>query len=130
MPHIVIDYSPNLEDRLDIGGLARVLRDAAVETGVFPLAGIRVRAMRADHAVIADSDPANGYVDISVRLRGGRTREEKRRATEAVFGAAERYCARIMETSPFLLSLELRDIDPEFSPKASSIRLFMKGQAG
>ena len=39
MPHIQIDYSPNLEQRLDIAGLCRVLRDAAVATGVLPLAG-------------------------------------------------------------------------------------------
>ena len=40
MPHIQIDYSPNLEERLDLAGLCRVLRDAAVETGIVPLAGI------------------------------------------------------------------------------------------
>ena len=44
MPHIQIDYSPNLDQRLDVAGLCRVLRDAAVSTGVLPLAGIRVRA--------------------------------------------------------------------------------------
>ncbi|MDN3722562.1 hypothetical protein QW131_33230 [Roseibium salinum] len=36
MPHFQIDYSANLEERLDIPGLLAVLRDAAVETGVFP----------------------------------------------------------------------------------------------
>ena len=40
MPHIQIDYSANLEARLDVAGLCRVLRDAAVATGVLPLAGI------------------------------------------------------------------------------------------
>lgn len=44
MPHIQIDYSPNLEARMDVAGLCRVLRDAAVETGILPLAGLRVRA--------------------------------------------------------------------------------------
>ena len=73
MPHIQIDYSANLETRLDVAGLCRVLRDAAVSTGVLPLAGIRVRAIKADHVVIADGNPDHAYLDISVRLRGGRT---------------------------------------------------------
>ena len=56
MPHLMIDYSPNLEARLDIAALCRVLRDAAAATGILPLAGIRVRATAATHVVIARSE--------------------------------------------------------------------------
>jgi 5-carboxymethyl-2-hydroxymuconate isomerase len=125
VPHIQIDYSANLEDRLDIAGLCRVLRDAAVETGVLPLAGIRVRATVATHVVIADGNPDHAFLDISLRLRGGRSHEAKAAATQAIFAAAEAYCAGVMETSSFLLSFEMRDIDPELSPKASSIRRYL-----
>ncbi|MGL4237038.1 5-carboxymethyl-2-hydroxymuconate Delta-isomerase [Tabrizicola sp.] len=128
MPHIQIDYSPNLENRLDVAGLCRVLRDAAVETGVLPLAGIRVRAIRADHVVIADGNPDHAFLDIVLRLRGGRSDEAKARATELIFAAAEDYCREVMETSSFMLSMELRDIDPRFSPKASSIRKYLPGE--
>ncbi len=127
VPHIQIDYSPNLEARLDVAGLCRVLRDAAAETGVFPLAGIRVRATVCTHVVMADGNPEHAFLDISVRLRGGRAMEDKRRATAHVFAAAEAYCAEVMATSSFMLSLEMRDIDPELSPKASSIRRYLPG---
>lgn len=127
MPHIQIDYSANLESRMDVAGLCRDLRDAAVATGVFPLAGIRVRAIRVDHAVIADGNPAHAFLDISVRLRGGRTDAEKTKATECIFAAAEACCAAAMGTSSLMLSLELRDIDPALSPKASSIRKYLPG---
>jgi 5-carboxymethyl-2-hydroxymuconate isomerase len=127
MPHVQIDYSPNLEDRLDIAGLCRALRDAAVATGILPLAGIRVRAIKADHVVIADGQPDHAYLDISVRLRGGRTDAAKAEATARIFAAAEAYCAEVMATSSFMLSLEMRDIDPELSPKASSIRNYLPG---
>jgi 5-carboxymethyl-2-hydroxymuconate isomerase len=68
MPHIHIDYSPNLEARLDIAALCRALRDAAVETGVLPPAGIRVRATACTHVVIADGNPDHAFLDISLRL--------------------------------------------------------------
>ena len=127
MPHIQIDYSANLESRLDVAGLCRTLRDAAVATGILPLAGIRVRAMKADHVVIADGNPDHAFLDISIRLRGGRTAEAKAQATEAIFAAAEAYCAEVMASSSFMLSMEMRDIDPALSPKASSIRKYLPG---
>lgn len=127
MPHIQIDYSPNLETRLDVAGLCVVLRDAAVATGVLPLAGVRVRAIKVDHAVIADGNPDHAFLDISVRLRGGRPADAKANATAAIFTAAEGYCAEVMATSSFMLSMEMRDIDPELSPKASSIRKYLPG---
>lgn len=128
MPHVMIDYSPNLEARLDIAGLCRTLRDAAVATGVLPLAGIRVRASACNHVVIADGDPAHAFLDISVRLRAGRSQADKERATAAIFAAAEAYCADVLASSSFMLSFEMRDIDPGLSPKTSSIRRYLTGE--
>ena len=127
MPHVQIDYSPNLEGRLDIAGLCRALRDAAVETGALPLAGVRVRATACDHVVIADGNPGHAFVDISVRLRGGRDLETRRRAVAHLFAAAERYCAEVMARAPLALSMEMRDIDPELSPRTGSIRDHLPG---
>lgn len=125
MPHFQIDYSPNLEARLDIAALCHVIRDAAAATGVFPVAGIRVRAVACDHVVIADGNPDHAFLDLSVRLRGGRTIEAKRAATTAIFTAIEAFCAPVMATSSLMLSMEMRDIDPELSPKSSSIRDYL-----
>jgi 5-carboxymethyl-2-hydroxymuconate isomerase len=125
MPHIHIDYSPNLEARLDIAALCRALRDAAVETGVLPLAGIRVRATACGHVVIADGNPDHAFIDISLRLRAGRSPEDKARATAHVFAAAEAFCADALASSSLMLSFEMRDIDPDLSPKTSSIRRYL-----
>lgn len=129
MPHIQIDYSPNLEARMDVAGLCRVLRDAAVETGILPLAGLRVRATPCAHVVIADGNPDHAFADISLRLRAGRSDEAKARATRHIFAAAEAYCAGVLQGSSFMLSFEMRDIDPDLSPKTSSIRRYLPGDA-
>lgn len=99
MPHIQIDYSPNLAARLDVAGLCHVLRDASMATGVQPLAGIRVRATACDHVVIADGNRDHAFMDISIRLRAGRTPEDKARATAMIPPAAEGFCAGVMQTS-------------------------------
>ena len=125
MPHFQIDYSANLEQRLDIAGLCRALRDAAMETGVFPLAGIRVRATACTHVVMADGNPEHAFLDLSIRLRAGRSAADRKRASDHIFAAAEAYCADVLATSSFMLSCEMRDIDPALSPKASSIRRYL-----
>ena len=128
MPHFHIDYSPNLEKRLNIAQLCNVLRDAAMETGLFPLAGLRIRASPAAHVVMADGNPRHAYLDLSIRLRAGRAPEAKKQAVDHIFKAAEQFCASVLDTSSFMLSCEMRDIDPELSPKVSSIRRFLPGE--
>ena len=45
MPHFSIEYSSNLEKKVDIKNFCNILRLAGIETGVFPIKGIRVRAI-------------------------------------------------------------------------------------
>ncbi|MCA3449504.1 MAG: 5-carboxymethyl-2-hydroxymuconate isomerase [Rhodobacter sp.] len=128
MPHIQIDYSANLESRMDVAALCLVLRDAAAATGIFPPAGIRVRATACNHCVIADGNPEHAFLDISLRLRGGRETGAKAKATAEIFAAAESFCADVLASSSFMLSFEMRDIDPALSPKVSSIRRYLPGE--
>tara|TARA_R110002049_G_scaffold10127_3_gene50367 strand:+ start:69718 stop:70110 length:393 start_codon:yes stop_codon:yes gene_type:complete len=127
MPHFHIDYSPNLEDRMDILAFCTMLRDAAMETGLFPLAGLRIRALPAAHVVMADGNPDHAYLDLSIRLRAGRDPGAKKAALSHIFAAAERFCDGILTSSSFMLSCEMRDIDADLSPKVSSIRRYMSG---
>lgn len=126
MPHLIVDYSANMESRVDMAALCDTLRRAAIATGALPLAGVRVRAVRATHVSIADGDPAHGYVDISLRLRGGRDLDTRKAATAQVFEAARAFLAPAMATHSIALSFEMRDIDPEFSPKSDTIREHLK----
>lgn len=127
MPHFQIEYSPNLEQRLDIAGFCECLRGAAIKTGLFPLAGIRIRASACNHVVIADGNPDHAFLDLSIRLRAGREMAAKTRACAEIFQAAEQYCAAVLASSSFMLSLEMRDIDPQLAPKVSSIRRYLSG---
>lgn len=126
MPHLSFEYSANLDDLVDFGAFCEHIRVHALETGVFPLAGIRVRAIRCEHFAIADAHPDNAFIDISIRLRGGRSPEDKAHATQAVFDAAADFLKPVIDTHPIALSLEMRDIDPALSPKLNTIRDHMK----
>ncbi len=127
MAHFIIDYSANLEDAIDWPVFCDLLRTEAIATGVFPTAGIRIRAFAATHVSIADGDPKHGYIDISIRLREGRDLETRKAATAAIFAAAESFLKPIMQTRSVALSMEMRDIDAALAPKTGTIRDHLKG---
>lgn len=125
MPHLIIDYSANMESRCDLALLCDHMRRAMLETGVFPEAGIRVRAFRADHSSIADGDTAHGYVDMRVRIGCGRNPDTRKAAAQSLFDAASGFLEKAMTETPVALSLSLEEIDPETSHKRNSIRTFL-----
>jgi 5-carboxymethyl-2-hydroxymuconate isomerase len=122
LPHFSIEYSANLEAMIDLPALLDHLRLAAIATGVFPMAGIRVRAFCAAHVSIADGAPQHAFLDLSVRLRAGRDLATRQRATTEIFDALQRFMAPAMRQNSIAISMEMRDIDPDLSPKAGTIR--------
>lgn len=121
MPHFTIEYSSNLDGVLDLAGLCETVRTAAIETGVFPLGGIRVRAIRCADYAIADANPDNAFLDMVLRLGTGRDLETRRRAGEAVFAAMADHLADLIEARPFALSFEVREVDPDLNWKKNTI---------
>lgn len=129
MPHFSIEYSANLEERVDMAALCDALRRAAIETGLFPAAGIRVRAFKADHVSIADGDPQHGFLDLAIRLREGRSLEVREAATAHVFKALKAFLEPAMAEHSIAISMEMRDIDAQLSPKTGTIRDHLKKDA-
>lgn len=128
MPHFQIDYSGNLEGDANVAGLCEAIRAEAALIETFPLAGIRVRAVRVDHYAIADGQDHHAFIDISVRLRAGRSEEVKQDAVKRIFETAQCFLEPVLKRRSLALSLEMRDIDPELSPKTGTIRKHLEEQ--
>lgn len=126
MPHFQIDYSANLEAVVDMGALCEAIRRTAAGIEAFPMAGIRVRAVRVDHVAMADGNAKHGFVDLSVRLREGRPEAVKKDAIERVFATLKAFMAPAMATRSIALSAEMRDIDAALSPKFGNVRDHME----
>ena len=129
MPHFQIEYSANIEDLVDISALCDAIRVAAAKVQTFPLAGIRVRAVRVEHFAIADGNPKHGFIDLSIRLREGRPDDVKLDAITVIFAALKEFTAEAMETRSIALSAEMRDIDNVFSAKFGNIRDYIEDRA-
>lgn len=122
MPHIIIEYSANVEQWIEMGAFCELLRQTAASVDAFPMPGIRVRAYCADHYAVADGNAKHGFIDIAVRLRGGRTLTVRQTALQTLFDAATTFLEPTLSQHSLALSMEMRDIDPELSPKTGTIR--------
>ncbi len=130
MPHLTVEYSANLEGGTDMAGLCATLRAAILETGLFELGAVRVRAVRCDHFAIADLMPENAFVDLHFRIGAGRSPDDKKRAGTTIFAAAEAALAPLLKQPHFALSLEIREIDPELSWKHNAMHRRLRDTKG
>ncbi len=126
MPHFTIEYSANLDTRVDMGEVVQLVRKAAVETGIFPLGGIRVRAIKCEHYAIADGRPNFGFLDLVLRLGEGRDLPTRQKAGEQIFKALSVYLDPVFANSKFALSFDMQINDKETSWKRNNIHEALK----
>jgi 5-carboxymethyl-2-hydroxymuconate isomerase len=130
MPHQVIEYSANLDDSLDIGGLVGALHETAVSIDALPTAGIRTRAVRREVFRIADGHPDNTFINVTLRIAEGRPLDVQKATGQKLFDELNRYVAEIYKSRPIALSFEIQEIKPDTRWKQSNIRDYMASRSG
>ncbi len=128
MPHVLVEYSANLRDSVDLAGLLATLRHAALTTGLFPLGGIRIRAYEATHYLIADGHPDNAFVHIMLRVGHGRDIETRKGACDAIFAAACGHLEALYQRIPLGISLEMQEIDAVLTCKKNNLHGYVKSR--
>ena len=126
MPHFTLEYSANLDARVDMAKAVEVVRKAAIETGIFPLGGIRVRAVRCEHYAIADGNPDLGFIAMVLRLGEGRDLPTRQKAGGHVFKALSAFLDPVFANSKFALSFDIQINDKEMSWKRNNIHEALK----
>jgi 5-carboxymethyl-2-hydroxymuconate isomerase len=126
MPHFTIEYSANLDGRVDMGAVVELVRKEAVATGIFPLGGIRVRAIKCEHYAIADGRKNFGFLDMVLRLGEGRDLATRQKAGEHIFKALSAYLDPVFANGRFALSFDMQINDKETSWKRNNIHEALK----
>lgn len=129
MAHLNIEYSAGLEARADVASVCSAAHAALISAKIFPVAGIRVRAHRADHAIVADGLAENDFLAATMSVGAGRTTTDLKAAGDLVFAALQDALAGPLATHHFALSLEIRVIDPALSWKDTPIHARLSGKS-
>ncbi|MCX4144377.1 5-carboxymethyl-2-hydroxymuconate Delta-isomerase [Paraburkholderia madseniana] len=131
MPHLTLEYSANLADEASIGQLctslaARLDAQRDNEQRVFPLGGIRVRALRCDQYCIADGRPDAAFLHANLKIAAGRSDAVKRATGDALFEAIKQHFAAEFEKHGLALSLEINEFSEAGTWKQNNLHARLK----
>ncbi|MBG9389157.1 5-carboxymethyl-2-hydroxymuconate isomerase [Caenimonas aquaedulcis] len=111
MPHIVIQYTPNID--ADMDALCRDLADVIVtqkdEGGalLYPTGGTRVMAYPAAHYAVADGKRDYAFVYVNVRIAAGRSDSAKKATGDALTAAVKARFATLFEQQLMGITLQV-----------------------
>jgi 5-carboxymethyl-2-hydroxymuconate isomerase len=112
MPHLLIEYSANIRAQAQIPKLCKQLADCLIaqqEQGqsVFPIGGIRVRALAMEDYCIADGRPDAAFVHATLTIGAGRSLEVIQATGDALFQQITAHFADLEKTMGLALSLQI-----------------------
>lgn len=111
MPHIVVEYSNNLENKINVSEVLTKMHDALVEKGV-DKTRIKTRGISLAHSVVGDASVNDGaMVHITLLLLAGRDDETKISYSKPIHDVAVN--AVQQEFPNCAVTLEVRDMDTE-----------------
>ncbi|MGE0099886.1 MAG: 5-carboxymethyl-2-hydroxymuconate isomerase [Hydrogenophaga sp.] len=141
MPHLVVLYTPNLDQPATAGGtdmkaLCRELCDAMLavrdeaDRQVFPTGGTRVLAYPAAHCAVSDGGAAGeaaglggdyAFVYMNLRMAKGRSAVVHQRVGEALQGVVKARFATQLATRPIGITVQVDEGGEVFDGKTSSL---------
>ncbi len=130
MPHFVLEYTSNLRSEVAIPTLlARVNAVLIAQDGVFPIGGIRSRAIELTEYAIADGQADDAFVHATLKIGSGRTPEQKKKVGDEIFAAMEAHFAELFSRRYLALSLELNEFSEAGTWKHNNLHARFKKAA-
>jgi|SRR5579863_2090467 len=121
MPHVVVEYSANLEEELDVRALLKKIHAAVLGSGVFKVGAVRTRAERREIYVIADGDPDNAFIHIDIRMAPGRDATTRKSVAQGVLDTIVAETRDVFARIGLGLSVEVREIDDSASIRLNNL---------
>ena len=112
MAHFIYEYSANLsEELLDLPGLMQKMHEVAAESEIFPMAGMRSRAMKCEHFRVADGAPEKGFINLSMKVGRGRDEDTRMSAGDMFWQLMLVHLEPLMAEQSVTISFEMRELE-------------------
>jgi 5-carboxymethyl-2-hydroxymuconate isomerase len=129
MPHFTIEYTANLEREGDLPGLLPKIHQAMIaQEGVFPIGGIRSRAVRLDCYRMADGEADYAFVHATLKIGAGRDEATNKRAGDALFDVMKAHFAKLYEKRYLALSMEIAEFSEAGTWKHNNVHARFKAR--
>lgn len=122
MPHLTVEYTANLGAQADIPALLRKANAVLIaQGGVFPIGGIRSRAIRLEDFCVADGTADDAFVHLTLKIGAGRSAEQKQQAGDELFAMVKDHFAGLFASRFLALSLEIQEFSEAGTWKHNNI---------
>ncbi|KHK57510.1 5-carboxymethyl-2-hydroxymuconate isomerase [Ralstonia sp. A12] len=112
MPHVIIEYTANVEVDARIPDLMRLLNGVLIgHADVFPTGGIRTRALRLDQYRMADGTEDDAFIHVVFRIKAGRPKAVTGPICAELFAALRAHLVDVFARRNLGLTLELVEFD-------------------
>lgn len=123
MPHLIYEYTDNLDStQADIKGLLLKSNQILIaQGGVFPVGGIRSRAIRLSEYCVADGRVDDAFVHAVLKIGAGRSDEVKKKIGDDLFKVISEHFAALYPQRTLALSLEIVEFSETGTWKQNNI---------
>jgi 5-carboxymethyl-2-hydroxymuconate isomerase len=129
MPHVVIEYSANLEASIAPARLVEITHQAVLANPAFELGAVRTRAIGYEHFMIADADPDNAFVAVTIRIGPGRDAATRKAVSEQVAGRLAEALGDAFGQRGLALSVEVCELDDAGMSRKNNLHARMRAKA-
>ncbi|WP_035060204.1 5-carboxymethyl-2-hydroxymuconate Delta-isomerase [Andreprevotia chitinilytica] len=126
MPHFIAECTDNLRESADLPGLFEKVHTYLAGTSLFPLGGIRSRAIWLDTWRMADGAKIDGkddyaFAHMTLKIGHGRSIEDRKRVGEELFALIKAHFAPISAERYLALSFEITELHAELNYKQNNV---------
>jgi 5-carboxymethyl-2-hydroxymuconate isomerase len=113
MPHLILEYTANVEQPIQFEMLFADLHQILVEEGGIRLDNLKSRANRLDAYYIAGGAADQAMVHLDLRLLAGRPPAWKQQIGQQVLHCLKDYYGPSLASLRLQITVEIHDIDPD-----------------
>ncbi|AFH93160.1 TPA: 5-carboxymethyl-2-hydroxymuconate Delta-isomerase [Providencia stuartii] len=126
MPHFIAECTDNIREQANLPELFSKVNSALAGTGIFPLGGIRSRAIWLDTWQMADGKHDYAFVHMTLKIGSGRSLEDRQKTGEMLFTLIKEHFAQLMSDRYLALSFTMEELDPVLNYKQNNVHALFK----
>jgi 5-carboxymethyl-2-hydroxymuconate isomerase len=127
MAHLIVEYTANLKADAAVPALLEKVNATLIaQKAVFPVAGIRSRAIELTDYRMADGAADYAFVHATLKIGAGRSALAKKTTGDAVFAVIKDHFAELFARRYLALSMEIYEFDEAGTYKHNNVHARFK----
>ena len=127
MAHLIVEYTDNLNPGANIGQLLKKANQTLIaQKNVFPIGGIRSRAIELKDYCIADGEDDYAFVHLTLKIGFGRDEHVKQKLCNELFDMVKDHFANQFDNRYLAISMEMSEFSEQGTWKHNNIHAKFK----